>query len=113
MAQDIPISAGLFLRRPTDTRVPHLEPSGSSPLRHRRVWGYFGELKIIAPNSTSTGAQLHVIILTHWRKVGDPEELRISYMYARANFFASTLLPKSFSDGEASRLRGWLSRENQ
>ena len=70
LAGDMPIPEGMLLRHATATRQPQLELSGDFALRHRRAWGYMGELKIIDSNFTAAGSLLQVILLFPWRYGG-------------------------------------------
>ena len=90
LAQDIPIPKGMLLHHPTEHQQLQLELSPSFAPRHRRVWGYIGELRLITSNFTETGAQLQVVLTTPFRYGLEPEETENSWIFARVNCYSST-----------------------
>ena len=94
---DIPLPAGMKLCRPTAERQFQIELNEAFALRHRRVWGYIGELKMIKSDFAKTGAQLQVVIFLPWRYGTGPEETHNSWIYARLNCFGAFVpIPFSF-----------------
>ena len=90
IADDIPIPEGMQLFPAREGRQPQLVLSEAFAQRHRRVWGYIGEIKLIDSDFTQTGALLQIVCLFPWRYGSEPEETTNSFIYARVNCFTST-----------------------
>ena len=92
---DIPLPEGMKLCRPTEKRQFQLELNEAYALRHRRVWGYIGEIKLTNSSFTDTGAQIQMVLFLPFRYGREAEETFNSWMYSRVIcFYVSISLVK-------------------
>ena len=67
MHYDIPLPDGMMLCPLTGKRQFQLELNEAFALRHRRVWGYIGEINLVNSSFAETGAQIQMVLFLPFR----------------------------------------------